>query len=228
METPGYIGKLRIVGGDVALDFVNTEDGDPPVDPLRGYGDLVAWGVLVGLLSAEEGDRLTGEADLRPGDAEAAYRDALTLRGAIYDVFRAVAENGAPASRDLEILREYDARLFRVGSWCREVEALVGSGRVGGTWPGRCGLLLTRPRGYLHGGIWIGSSFALVATGSFWTPAGTAAGAGAPWRYAARKRRCAATSRNARPGVTAGFGRVNPSETCAGQPGGPRPPRSGP
>ena len=109
METPEYIEKLRIVGGDVALDFVNTEDGDPPVECLRGYGDLVAWGVLVGLLSAEEGERLMGEADLRPGDAEAAYRNALTLRRALYDVFRAVAEDEAPASRDLKILREYAA-----------------------------------------------------------------------------------------------------------------------
>jgi predicted RNA-binding Zn ribbon-like protein len=108
METPAYIEKLRIVGGDVALDFVNTEDGDPPMECLRGYGDLVAWGVLVGLLSAEEGERLTGEAELRPGDAEAAYREALTLRGALQDVFRAVAKDEAPGFRDLEILREYE------------------------------------------------------------------------------------------------------------------------
>jgi len=115
METPKYIKKLRIVGGDVALDFVNTEDGDPPVECLRGYGDLVAWSVLVGLLSAEEGERLTGEADLRPGDAEAAYRDALTLRGALYDVFRAVAEDEAPTSWDLEILREYEREALARG-----------------------------------------------------------------------------------------------------------------
>jgi predicted RNA-binding Zn ribbon-like protein len=115
METPKYIEKLRTVGGDVALDFVNTEDGDPPVDCLRGYGDLVAWGVLVGLLSAEEGEQLTGEADLRPGDAGAAYRDALTLRGALYDVFRAVAEDEAPAPRDLEVLRQYEREALSRG-----------------------------------------------------------------------------------------------------------------
>jgi predicted RNA-binding Zn ribbon-like protein len=120
METPEYIEKLRIIGGDVALDFVNTEDGDPPLECLRGYGDLVAWGVLVGLLSAEEGERLMGEADLRPGDAEAAYRDALTLRGALYDVFRAVAEDEAPASRDLEILREYEREALSRGKLVQE------------------------------------------------------------------------------------------------------------
>jgi predicted RNA-binding Zn ribbon-like protein len=115
METPEYIEKLRIVGGDVALDFVNTEDGDPPEECLRGYGDLVAWSVLAGLLSAEEGERLTGEAGLRPGDADAAYRDALRLRGALYDVFRAVAEDEAPASHDLEVVREYEREALSRG-----------------------------------------------------------------------------------------------------------------
>ena len=120
METPEYIGKLRIVGGDVALDFVNTEDGDPPVECLRGYGDLVAWGVLVGLLSTEEGERLKGEADIRPVDAEAAYQDALTLRGALYDVFRAVAGEEAPSSRDLEIVREYERGALSRGKLVQE------------------------------------------------------------------------------------------------------------
>ena len=108
METPGYIEKLRIVGGDVALDFINTEDGDPPAECLRGYGDLVVWSVLVGLLSAEEGERLTEEAELRPEDAEDAYRDALLLRGALQGIFRAVAEDSGPAFRDLETLREHE------------------------------------------------------------------------------------------------------------------------
>jgi predicted RNA-binding Zn ribbon-like protein len=120
METPAYIEKLRVVGGDVALDFVNTEDGDPPAECLRGYGDLVAWGVMVGLLSAEEGGRLAGEAEVRPGDAETAYHRALALRGALYDVFRAVAEGKAPASRDLETLREYECEALSRGELVQE------------------------------------------------------------------------------------------------------------
>src|SRR5918994_6809746 len=108
METRRCIDRLRIIGGDPALDFVNTEDGDPPVDCIRGYGDLVAWSVRVGLLSADEGGRLADEADRRPGEAEAVYRDALRLRGALYGVFRAVAEGGTPLSLNLEVLREYE------------------------------------------------------------------------------------------------------------------------
>jgi predicted RNA-binding Zn ribbon-like protein len=115
METPEHIERLRIVGGDVALDFVNTEDGDPPVECLRGYGDLVAWSVLVGLFSAEEGERLVGEADLRPEDAEAVYRDALRLRGALYGVFRALAEGGDVPERGLETLRSYEREALSRG-----------------------------------------------------------------------------------------------------------------
>ena len=115
METPEHIERLRIVGGDVALDFVNTEDGDPPVECLRDYGDLVAWSVLVGLFSAEEGERLVGEADLRPEDAEAVYRDALRLRGALYGVFRALAEGSDVPERGLETLRGYEREALSRG-----------------------------------------------------------------------------------------------------------------
>ena len=115
METPEYIGRLRIVGGDVALDFVNTEDGDPPSECLRDYGDLVAWTVLIGLFSADEGERLMGEADRRPEDAEAVYRDAMRLRGALYGVFRAVAEGGDAPERDLETLRGYEREALSRG-----------------------------------------------------------------------------------------------------------------
>ena len=115
METPEYIARLRKVGGNVALDFVNTEDGDPPSECLRSYGDLVAWTVWVGLYSADEGERLTGEANRRPVDAEVAYRDALTLRGALYGVFRAVAEGGDAPERDLETLRAYEREALSRG-----------------------------------------------------------------------------------------------------------------
>ena len=115
METPGYIEQLRIVGGDPALDFVNTEDGDPPMESLRGYGDLVAWSVRAGLFSADEGERLVGEADRRPEDAEAVYHEALRLRGALQDVFRAVAEGGDAPERGLETLRGYEREALSRG-----------------------------------------------------------------------------------------------------------------
>ena len=119
METPGYIERLRAVGGDLALDFVNTEDGDPPEECLRDYGDLLAWSVWVGLLSTEEGDLLAGEAECRPEDAEVVYREALKLRGALYGVFRSVAEGKDTLGLDLETLRGYEREALSRGRLVR-------------------------------------------------------------------------------------------------------------
>lgn len=125
METPEYIEQLRIVGGDSALDFVNTEDGDPPSECLRGYADLVAWGVRAGLLSAGGGERLAGEAYRRPEDAEAAYRGALVLRGALYAVFRAIVEGGDASVLDLETMRGYEREALSRGRLVRRGERFV-------------------------------------------------------------------------------------------------------
>jgi predicted RNA-binding Zn ribbon-like protein len=140
METPEYIAGLRIVGGDLALDFVNTEDGDPPMECLRGYGDLVAWGVRVGLFSADEGERLVGEANRRPEDAEAVYRDALRLRGALYGVFLAVAEGLDAPERDLETLRGYEGEALSRGKLAQGDRGFVwewkdGRDLAGMLWP---------------------------------------------------------------------------------------------
>ena len=115
METSRNIDGLRIVGGDPALDFVNTEDGDPRVECLRGYGDLAAWSVRVGLLSVGEGEYLASEADRRPEAAETVYRDALRLRGALYGVFRAVAEGEDAPEGGLETLRGYEREALSRG-----------------------------------------------------------------------------------------------------------------
>lgn len=112
METSGYIEELRIVGGHVALDFVNTVDGDlegeSRFENLRDYGDLIAWSGRVGLLDPEDAERLAREADREPEGAEAAYRRALELRDVLYSVFRTLAEGEVPPSRSLRSLGGYE------------------------------------------------------------------------------------------------------------------------
>jgi predicted RNA-binding Zn ribbon-like protein len=119
METPEYIRELRIVGGHVALDFVNTVDGEPDgetgFENLQSYGDLVAWSVRVGVLSEEEGGRLARESDSRPEEADAVYHRALELRDALYGTFRAIAEEREPPFGSLEILRQYECEALSGG-----------------------------------------------------------------------------------------------------------------
>ena len=108
VETSDYIARLRIVGGDLALDFVNTVDGEldgePGFEHLRGYEDLVAWGHRVGILSEERARRLLREARERPSEAEAAHARALELRDDLYELFRAVARGKSPSLGSVEAL----------------------------------------------------------------------------------------------------------------------------
>lgn len=109
METPDYIASLRVVGGNVALDFANTVDGEPDgeagFDNLRSYGDLVAWSLRVRLLSEEAARRLLREARKRPREAEALHDRALKMRDDIYRLFQAIARGEDPTSENTEALR---------------------------------------------------------------------------------------------------------------------------
>jgi predicted RNA-binding Zn ribbon-like protein len=103
------IATLERLGGDVALDFANTLGGlrDGPWDDewLHGYGDLVAWARHGGLLHAREAARLRERAAARPGDAAAAFARALDLRETIHRAMAALARGRAPATEDLDALR---------------------------------------------------------------------------------------------------------------------------
>jgi predicted RNA-binding Zn ribbon-like protein len=108
VETSDYIARLRIVGGDLALDFANTvegeRDGEPGFEHLRSYEDLVAWGYRVGILSEERAWRLLWGARGRSSEAEAVRARALELRDDLYELFRAVARGKSPPPESVEAL----------------------------------------------------------------------------------------------------------------------------
>jgi predicted RNA-binding Zn ribbon-like protein len=97
------------VGGNLALDFLNTAEGTPggeiEREHLLGYGDLVFWGLRVGLLSGGEGERLLRRGREGPAEAEAVFARALEFRGHLYGLFRAVAEGEPPPAGGVEALR---------------------------------------------------------------------------------------------------------------------------
>jgi predicted RNA-binding Zn ribbon-like protein len=113
VETPDYIERLRVVGGNLALDFVNTVDGEPDgppgFDTLRSYEDLIAWGFHVGLLGEERARRLVREARERASEAEAVHARALELRDDLNDIFRAVARGTRPPFESVEALRRAES-----------------------------------------------------------------------------------------------------------------------
>lgn len=113
METANDVTRMRIVGGDLALDYINTRSGPPGGTPdddvLRGYDDLLVWARHVQMLSDPEVARLRRQARKDPDEAQAAYQRAIDVRDKLDELFRIVATRGRPSSRHLARLRNETA-----------------------------------------------------------------------------------------------------------------------
>ncbi|WFF03772.1 ABATE domain-containing protein [Micromonospora sp. WMMD964] len=113
METGEGVTRMRLVGGSLALDFVNTRTGPPAGSPdddvLTGYLDLIAWGAYAGALSAPEATALRRLAHDDPGASEAAFTRSLRIRDDLDEVFRAVAADRSPSVSVLARLRDDEA-----------------------------------------------------------------------------------------------------------------------
>lgn len=105
VETPDAFRGQRIVGGNVALDLLNTQNGPaggaPEDDVLSDYRDLLAWASHVGVLSSADERSLRRQARERPADADAAFQRARETRAYLHDIFDSVARGAPPARADL-------------------------------------------------------------------------------------------------------------------------------
>jgi len=105
----GY--QFELSGGALCLDFANTgPDQKAPEtreEHLKSYTDLLSWAVQSGELTIQDARRLMAAANHSQIKASAALRKARELRQAIFDVFRAIAGQHAPATGDLDVLNKY-------------------------------------------------------------------------------------------------------------------------
>jgi predicted RNA-binding Zn ribbon-like protein len=103
------VERMRIVGGDPALDFVNTRSGPaagpPELEGLTAYPDLVVWARRVELVTPAEADRLTALSRDDEAAAAAALERAHAVRHTLFRVFDPLARAGAPAPQALAALR---------------------------------------------------------------------------------------------------------------------------
>ena len=112
MEVPrSSAAEMRLVGGRLCLDFVNTVDGrqhdsSPLGDKLDDYSDLVAWSQHSGIVRAAEAVRLIKESRQKPAAANNVWRRAIALREALHRIFKAIVMNKMPRSIDLETVND--------------------------------------------------------------------------------------------------------------------------
>ncbi|OKJ43319.1 hypothetical protein AMK25_20000 [Micromonospora sp. TSRI0369] len=112
METAG-VTRMRLVGGDLALDFLNTRAG-PPVGPpdddvLTGYAELIAWSVHAGTLTETDAAALRRLSRGSPDSTHTAFAQALRTRDYLDEVFRPLAAGEDPGVAALTRLRDDEA-----------------------------------------------------------------------------------------------------------------------
>jgi predicted RNA-binding Zn ribbon-like protein len=111
-STPQY----QLLAGNFSLDFANTADwheSEQPVELLPSYSDLLIWGQQAGVLEADDAGRLLRAAEFEPEAAVAVYGRAITLREAIFRIFRGIARGEPAVAGDLALLNEELARAYR-------------------------------------------------------------------------------------------------------------------
>jgi predicted RNA-binding Zn ribbon-like protein len=94
---------FKYIGGDPALDLVNTVDWTsrgPENDRLTDFGRLISWAEGAGIVSSKAAAALRKRAAARPGEAAAAHHHALETRAALARLFGRMAA-GRAGSRDL-------------------------------------------------------------------------------------------------------------------------------
>jgi len=141
--------KMRLIGGQLCLDFVNTVDGrssystrgnSPSAnnvlgDKLGNYSDLVEWGQHAGIITVLESRRLIEEGRRKATEAQKVFERAIALREALYRIFKAMLTGKTPRSVDLDIVNDElqrarrNERLTRAGDgfmweWVGPVAAL--------------------------------------------------------------------------------------------------------
>jgi predicted RNA-binding Zn ribbon-like protein len=111
VETGISVSDLRLDGGHLALDFVNSVGGpaglepDPAFEALHEYGDLLDWAQFAGVLDEARLERLRRRAARDPAGAGQVFEGALERRARNYRVFLSLAEGESPAEPGLDGLR---------------------------------------------------------------------------------------------------------------------------
>jgi predicted RNA-binding Zn ribbon-like protein len=99
----------EIIGGDAALDFINTVTGrdQSPRDWLDSYARLLEWAELVRLLPKEILRALARKARREPAAAATALARAKELRETLFALVTGIISGSAPSKAALALLREH-------------------------------------------------------------------------------------------------------------------------
>ena len=104
-----------MIGGNAALDFVNTASNwsTEPVDRLGGAVGFAKWVKVAGLLDDRDQKILDGEIAGDPKAAARFFDDAVALRAALHRIFYAAAKGATADAADIALLNDWRTRSAR-------------------------------------------------------------------------------------------------------------------
>ena len=113
----GQPASFDLIGGHLALDFVNTVDwrGDPArrKELLVSFEDLLAWAKTARLVTAAEVRAMTGAAHRNEARAMRSLRRARRVREVLARVLTAAGGGARPAERDVRLVNAFLAAALR-------------------------------------------------------------------------------------------------------------------
>jgi len=110
--------EMKLVGGRLCLDFINTVDGrksDSPRnesrsivlgDKLTEYSDLVEWSRHAGIVTPTEAERLIQASKRNTREARDVLDRAIALREALYRICKAITTGRRPQTLDLDTVND--------------------------------------------------------------------------------------------------------------------------
>lgn len=109
------MNKWKFVGGNIAIDFVNSIGGrnEKGIDnytirdeKVNSYEDIVDWAKEIGIISTTVSKKLIASASENLNETNKVFGRAKLLREALYRIFRHRIEEKKPLAEDLEILNK--------------------------------------------------------------------------------------------------------------------------
>ena len=105
-----HAGNLKLLGGWLCLDFVNTIEWwgkKGSVEYLKTYQDLIEWGRHTNILTYRESQMLSQKAYERRSDADRALNRGIKLRETIYQLFSAISAGNKASAETLMLFNKH-------------------------------------------------------------------------------------------------------------------------
>jgi len=114
MTNQKTINDISLLGGHLALDFVNTVDSRGErwgPELLKSYHDLATWARRLGVIGEQEYAVLLAKATKSPAQAQKELLHARDLREALYRIFLTESYATSSGEEDLALLNKVVQRL---------------------------------------------------------------------------------------------------------------------